>query len=63
MDTHYKSEVQTERSWLHASNQQFREKLESEALEYQQEVTKGTEQQVKAKLQQEIAKIQAEMTK
>eukprot|EP00971_Amphidinium_carterae_P002084 41121-Amphidinium_carterae.1 len=63
MDTHYKAEVQTERSRLHASNQHFREKLESEALEYQQEVNKGTEQQVKAKLQHEIAKIQAEMTK
>eukprot|EP00971_Amphidinium_carterae_P005594 111073-Amphidinium_carterae.1 len=63
MDGHYKVEMQTERSRLHASNQQFREKLENEALEYQQEVTKGTEQQVKTKLNQEIAKIQAKMTK
>eukprot|EP00971_Amphidinium_carterae_P233469 4633417-Amphidinium_carterae.1 len=37
MDTHYRSEVQSERSRLHASNQQLREKLESEALEYQHE--------------------------
>eukprot|EP00971_Amphidinium_carterae_P093823 1856535-Amphidinium_carterae.1 len=63
MDSHYKVEVQTERSRLHSSNQQFREKLETEALEYQQEVTKGTEQQVQSKLNQEIAKIQSEMTK
>eukprot|EP00971_Amphidinium_carterae_P204354 4055100-Amphidinium_carterae.1 len=48
---------------MHASNQQFREKLEAEALDYQQEVSKGTEQQVKAKLKDEIAKIQEEMTK
>eukprot|EP00971_Amphidinium_carterae_P070254 1389962-Amphidinium_carterae.1 len=63
MDTHYKSQVHTERSRMHASNQQFREKLEAEALDYQQEVSKGTEQQGKAKLQHEIAKIQTEMTK
>eukprot|EP00971_Amphidinium_carterae_P077798 1538599-Amphidinium_carterae.1 len=63
MDNHYRVEVQAERSRMHSSNQQFREKRENEALEYQREVSKSTEQQVQAKLNQEIAKIQAEMTK
>eukprot|EP00971_Amphidinium_carterae_P290844 5775604-Amphidinium_carterae.1 len=48
---------------MHNSNKQFREKLEQEALEYQQEVSRNTEQSVQAKLNQEISKIQAEMTK
>eukprot|EP00971_Amphidinium_carterae_P330974 6464290-Amphidinium_carterae.1 len=63
MNTHYQSQVQEERSRMHTSNQLFRDKLEAEALGYQQEVAKGTEQQVKARLQHEVAKIQAEMTK
>eukprot|EP00971_Amphidinium_carterae_P131661 2607725-Amphidinium_carterae.1 len=63
MNNHYKVEVQAERSRLHSSNQQLREKLENEALEYQQELTKSTEQQVQLRLNQEVAKIQAEMTK
>eukprot|EP00971_Amphidinium_carterae_P181145 3593440-Amphidinium_carterae.1 len=45
MNTHYQAQVHEERSRMHASNQQFREKLEVEALDYQQEVSKGTEQQ------------------
>eukprot|EP00971_Amphidinium_carterae_P096666 1913333-Amphidinium_carterae.2 len=56
-------ELQAERLRLHSSNQQFCKKLETEALEYQHEVNKSTEQQVQAKLNQEVAKIQAEMTK
>eukprot|EP00971_Amphidinium_carterae_P160735 3186998-Amphidinium_carterae.1 len=32
MDNHYKVEAQAERSRMHSSNQQFREKLENEAL-------------------------------
>eukprot|EP00971_Amphidinium_carterae_P251087 4984189-Amphidinium_carterae.1 len=48
---------------MHNSNKQFREKLEQEALEYQQEVSRNTEHSVQAKLNQEISKIQAEMTK
>eukprot|EP00971_Amphidinium_carterae_P042748 840318-Amphidinium_carterae.1 len=63
MNNHYQGELQAERSKMHASNKQFREKLEQEALEYQQEVSKNTEQGVQAKLNQEISKIQAEMTK
>eukprot|EP00971_Amphidinium_carterae_P275542 5467613-Amphidinium_carterae.1 len=63
MNNHYQVELQAERSRFHSSNQQFREKLETEALEYQHEVNKSTEQQVQAKLNQEVAKIQAEMTK
>eukprot|EP00971_Amphidinium_carterae_P237389 4712371-Amphidinium_carterae.1 len=63
MNNHYQVELQTERSKMHNSNRQFREKLETEALEYQQEVSKSTEQQVQAKLNQEVGKIQAEMTK
>eukprot|EP00971_Amphidinium_carterae_P293012 5817641-Amphidinium_carterae.1 len=41
MNNHYKAELQAERSRLHSSNQQFRDKLETEALEYQQEVSKS----------------------
>eukprot|EP00971_Amphidinium_carterae_P282306 5604504-Amphidinium_carterae.1 len=63
MDTHYQTLVQTERSRMHVSNQQLREKLETEALEFQQKVSEGTEQLVKTKLKAEIAKIEAEMTK
>eukprot|EP00971_Amphidinium_carterae_P300120 5963058-Amphidinium_carterae.1 len=53
MNTHYQQEVHKERSKMHASNQQIREKLETEALDYQNEVSRGTEQQVKAKLREE----------
>eukprot|EP00971_Amphidinium_carterae_P199701 3963533-Amphidinium_carterae.1 len=63
MNNHYQGELQAERSRMHDSNRQFREKLELEALEYQQEVNKSTEQQVQAKLKQEVSKIQEEMTK
>eukprot|EP00971_Amphidinium_carterae_P276054 5478004-Amphidinium_carterae.1 len=48
---------------MHASNQHFCKKLETEALDYHNGVNRGTEQQVKAKLRKEVAKIQAEMTK
>eukprot|EP00971_Amphidinium_carterae_P136591 2706352-Amphidinium_carterae.2 len=48
---------------MHTSNRQLREQLEQEALEYQHEVSKSTEQQVQVKLQQEVGKIQAEMTR
>eukprot|EP00971_Amphidinium_carterae_P290600 5770310-Amphidinium_carterae.1 len=63
MSNRYQGELQNERSKMHNSNKHFREKLEQEALEYQQEVSRNTEQSVQVKLNQEIAKIQAEMTK
>eukprot|EP00971_Amphidinium_carterae_P242009 4804924-Amphidinium_carterae.4 len=63
MNNHYQGELQRERSKLHASNNQYREKLEQEAIAYQKEMTKNTEQSVQTKLKQEITKIQKEMSK
>eukprot|EP00971_Amphidinium_carterae_P227603 4514914-Amphidinium_carterae.1 len=53
MNTHYQQEVNKERLKLHASNWQFCEKIESEALDNQNDVNRGTEQQVKTKLREE----------
>eukprot|EP00971_Amphidinium_carterae_P110831 2195432-Amphidinium_carterae.1 len=53
INTYCQLQVQTELLRKHASNKEFCKKLEAEALDYLQEVSKGTKQQVKAKLREE----------
>eukprot|EP00971_Amphidinium_carterae_P349314 6490958-Amphidinium_carterae.1 len=65
MNHHYQGELQGERSRMHNSNKQFREKLEQEALEYQQEAEMAkvvnesatSRSQLKAQFEQDIGSV------